>query len=431
MGQLIAGEHALPRLNRLSFTYPNYPDLDPAWLFELALAALYRVGGFAAIVVGKTAIVLAAFVGAYVVARRRGAGPLAATLALAGAALVMRERLVERPHVVSFAGEVMVLAVIARARAPLSGRAVAAFAAGMVLWSNAHAGVFAAVSLLGLASAGVLATDRARALRLAGLAGVAALAAALTPIGPLGLARYLILHVTLPALHTVDEFRAATWRSDAAYFIGLAVTIAVTAVAALRSRRNAASPTPVGLALSAGTTGTTGPCAFLLAHADELAPALGFAILGLVSVRFAADAALILAVWLAVAVGAAPHPPRTARAAVVLGLVAAALGAAGGGGACGGAGVRRVGRPRGHAAKRAALRRAARPARAHVQRLRGRLVSRVRRVSPLPRLRRSAPARLPSRVPPAARAVRRVARRVDGGDGALWRRHRVARVCRA
>ena len=334
VGQLIAGEHALPRLNRLSFTYPNHPELDPAWLFELALAALYRVGGFAAIVVGKTAIVLAAFVGAYVVARRRGAGPLAATLALAGAALVMRERLVERPHVVSFVGEVMVLAVIARARAPLSGRGVAAFAVGMVLWSNAHAGVFAAVSLLGLASAGVLATDRARARRLAVLAGVAVLAASLTPIGPLGLARYLILHVTLPALHTVDEFRAATWRSDASYFIGLAVAVAVTAAAVLRSRRRALSAALVGPPLSAGSNGaagsnrtpvSAGPRAFLLAHANQLAPAVGFAILGLASVRFAADAALILAVWVAVALGAAPRPSRTARVAVALGLVAATL----------------------------------------------------------------------------------------------------------
>ena len=46
--------HALPGRNLYSFTYPDHPDVDTAWLFEVGVAALYARGGFEAIVVAKT-----------------------------------------------------------------------------------------------------------------------------------------------------------------------------------------------------------------------------------------------------------------------------------------------------------------------------------------------------------------------------------------
>ena len=95
VGEEILRTGALPRKNLFSFTYPDHPDLDPAWLFNAGAAALYRLGGFPAVVIGKTVLVLAVFAGAYLVCRRRGASPVAAALALAAAAFVMRERLVE------------------------------------------------------------------------------------------------------------------------------------------------------------------------------------------------------------------------------------------------------------------------------------------------------------------------------------------------
>src|SRR5688500_13912526 len=112
VGEEILRTHAIPGKNFFSFTYPEHPDLDRAWLFDVAAAALYRLGGFPAVVRGKTAVVMAVFAGAYHACRRRGAGPVAAALALAAAAFVMRERLVERPHLFSLAGEVAVLAAL-------------------------------------------------------------------------------------------------------------------------------------------------------------------------------------------------------------------------------------------------------------------------------------------------------------------------------
>src|SRR5450755_1257194 len=107
-GRQILARHGLPGRNLYSFTYPDHPDLDTSWLFEVGAAALHARGGFGALVLAKTALVVATFAGAFAVCRRRGAGPVAAAVALAAAAFATRDRFVERPHLFSLAGVVLV-----------------------------------------------------------------------------------------------------------------------------------------------------------------------------------------------------------------------------------------------------------------------------------------------------------------------------------
>ena len=106
--RLASGDEVLRRgslfhRNLFSFTYPDHPYLDSAWLFDLGAAVLYRAGGFPALVIGKTALVLAAFLGAFTLALRRGASGPAAAIVMAIAALLVQPRMVERPHLFSFA----------------------------------------------------------------------------------------------------------------------------------------------------------------------------------------------------------------------------------------------------------------------------------------------------------------------------------------
>ena len=72
VGEEILRSGAIPRHNLFSFTFRDHPHLDPAWLFDVGVAALHRAGGFPAVVVGKTVVVVAVFAGAYLVCRRRG-----------------------------------------------------------------------------------------------------------------------------------------------------------------------------------------------------------------------------------------------------------------------------------------------------------------------------------------------------------------------
>jgi hypothetical protein len=238
--RLAAGTEVLRRgrpfhENLFSFTFPQQPYLDSAWLFDVGAALLHRAGGFAALVVAKTAVLLAVFLGAWHVARRRGAHALIALGVLGAAAFLVAPRMVERPHLFSFAGEIALLAILQAAAA----RPRRLFLAPVLVaaWANLHAGAFVAPLILGAATAGTI-VDRWRARRdddsaPAGASpaqlGAAALASAgallLTPVG-IGIFRYLAFHVGIEQLHPVDEFRAPDLTSDAPLVAGGIVTAA-------------------------------------------------------------------------------------------------------------------------------------------------------------------------------------------------------------
>jgi tetratricopeptide (TPR) repeat protein len=296
--QFLRSGHLVHR-NLFSFTFPDAPYLDSAWLFDAGAAVVFRLGGFPGVVMGKTILVLALAVFAYRLCRRRGVSSVVAALALALAFLCMRERLVERPHVFSLLGEVAVLALL-----PLveSGNRRAWLLLPLVaLWANLHAGAFLAAILLALAGAGVL-LDRAgprAALRFALAALLAAAALLATPVGP-GIFRYLAFHVAIFAIHPVDEFRAVTWRSDAGFIFFALGSLAVLAL----SRRGSWK---------------------------ERLPAFGFLALAAGHVRFTADATIVMAV---VAAPALEHlasrfvarRPRALAAGLLAGLALATLG---------------------------------------------------------------------------------------------------------
>lgn len=310
VGQEILAHGRLMGRNLFSFTAPLHPDLDLAWGFEVVAALLFRMGGFPAIVVGKTLVILGAFALVFWACRRAGAGTLATTLALACAALVMRERFVERPHIVSFVGEALVLIALGEIRRRWSAARVIGFGVAMVVWANAHAGTFAGALMLFAAALGALPFDRARARRAFGLGALVVMAAFATPAGT-GIVRYLALHLTLPSLHPIDEFRAATWRSDCLFFVWIAAM--ALAVAA----------TTVGLTSQAQRRQELGELM------PSVMPVLAMTILGLGSVRFSADAALVGAPLLAIRltrVFESRRPGRTGAPGRLAGLgVAAAL----------------------------------------------------------------------------------------------------------
>jgi hypothetical protein len=274
-GREILARHALPSHNLFSFTAPGYPDLDASWLFEVGAALIFRRGGFPGLVVAKSAVVVAIAAAAFTLCRRRGAGPVSSALAVAAALWAMQERLVERPHIFSFAGEVGLLLALERIeRGPGIACPVVALLAGIVVWANLHAGVFAAPLLLALFALGAV-IDRRRPPAAIAAALVLASAGAMlaTPLGA-GIFRYLSLHLTIPRLHAVDEFRAVSAQSD-----GPLIAYAFTTAVAL-------------------------PLAWRGGGMRRLLPVIGLGALAAQSVRFGADFALAAAPLLAVAASA-------------------------------------------------------------------------------------------------------------------------------
>lgn len=283
VGREILAHHGLLGRNLLSFTYPDYPDLDAAWLFEVAAAGLYGRFGFGGVVVAKAVVLLSTIATLYWVARRAGAGRAASAAMLGAAAAVANERFVERPHVLSFLGEAFVLSAITALLAPVgppraSRRVLLVLVSlwvGVALWANFHAGVFVAPIILIAAAIGAALDGEGAAARRLAVGGIgAALATLATPLG-VGLYRYLALHPAITAVHPVDEFRRPDWTSDAPLFVYVAAVSALW-LAATSLRR--AAPKWTGLAVVAP----------LLAIAGR-------------SVRFGADLVLVLAPFGAVA----------------------------------------------------------------------------------------------------------------------------------
>jgi tetratricopeptide (TPR) repeat protein len=292
LGDLIVATRHIPFRNLFSFTYPDHPDPDLAWAFQVAVSLAYRAGGFAAIVVGKTLLVVAATALLWGACRRRGAAALPTALALVMAIETARPRLVERPHLVTFVG----LGAIALLLSGIESRARWWwFPVLTLVWAQFHAGVFFCPLLLagfvvGAAVDGVALPWRNVALAL----GLTVAATFATPAGTM-LPRYLLWHTGLGATRAIDEFRRADAWNDPWFFALLASALAA---AVARGRRELRHILPVVLA----------------------------AALALRSVRFVAEWAFVAAPLVADGLARliAAHAPRLGRPRAA-GVVALAL----------------------------------------------------------------------------------------------------------
>lgn len=292
IGDLILDEGRIPFRNLFSYTFPDAPDLDLSWAFQVLVSLLFRAGGFPALVALKVACVTAAVALAHRAARRAGAGALPAALAAVACALAMQQRIVERPHLVTFVGLgalSLLLVEIERGRE----RLLWAIPPLVLVWANFHAGVFLAgvVLLTWTIGARLDGVPRPRwRLPVLALSGAAFFA---TPAGAL-LPRYLLWHTGLGAVRDIEEFRRADpW--DDPWFFTLAAACVVTLLLLGRNAR-------------------------LFRRA---LPALVVALLAWRSVRFAAEAALLLLPAVAVGASHLLGTPRRARGTSA--LAAAAL----------------------------------------------------------------------------------------------------------
>ncbi|MES1208372.1 MAG: hypothetical protein ABUS79_20740 [Pseudomonadota bacterium] len=227
LGEIILARHAVPRTNLLSFTYPDFRDVNLAWLFQIILVLAYRAGGIAGTVVLKTAFVLATWTLLFRVALRRGAHPAAAAAALALAAWAAEPRFVERPHLVTFLGLGVLLLATARAEAGRP-RLLWALIPLAFVWANGNSCFFLAPAVLGLYALGARldgrAADAARAAWVA-LALVPFIFATPSGVHALG---YIANHWRMPSLRPLQEYRTATWPVDGPFvFVAAGLTLAL------------------------------------------------------------------------------------------------------------------------------------------------------------------------------------------------------------
>jgi hypothetical protein len=305
LGEIVLATHDVPRTNLLSFTAPDVPDPNLAWLFQIVLALAHRAGGVAGTVVLKTAFVVATFVVLFRVALRRGAHPAMAAAALALAAWAAEPRFVERPHLVTFLGLALTLLALERAEAG-HPRALALLVPAGLVWANANSCFFLAPALLLLYSAGARLDGRRVDARRAALVALALAPLVLATPSGTGALGYIANHFRMPSLRPLQEYRAARWPLDGPFFM-----LAAAAV--------------VGFALAPGPR----PWRHLL-------PALALGLLGARRIRFVAELALVagplvaasatrLGAALAARASGAPAARALGTAAVAAALLVATL----------------------------------------------------------------------------------------------------------
>jgi hypothetical protein len=260
LGELVLAGGTVPRTNLLSFTFPDFRDVNLAWLFQIVLALSHRAGGIAGTVLLKTGFVLATFVLLFRVALRRGAHPAAAAAALALCAWAAEPRFVERPHLCTFLGLAFVLLALERAEAGRPRALWALVPLGLV-WANANSCFFLAPVVLLLYAAGAWMDKGKTDARRAALLALCLLPLVLATPSGTGALSYIANHWRMPWVRPLQEYRVAEWPLDGPFFLAAGGVVLAAALPGRRLR-------------------------------DAL-PALALAALGSRRIRFAAEAALL------------------------------------------------------------------------------------------------------------------------------------------
>ncbi len=153
-GRWIVNEGSVPSTDTLSFTVPDHAWTNLQWLYDVCLYALYSVGGETALVVAAAAgFTIAIWLCLRVALLKLGEVP-AALLTLWGV-LVLEERFIIRPEMVSFPLLALTIWLLVTAGRD-SGRRLWMLAPLMVVWVNSHSLFVIGMAAIGGVTVGVL-----------------------------------------------------------------------------------------------------------------------------------------------------------------------------------------------------------------------------------------------------------------------------------
>jgi hypothetical protein len=237
-GTLMFHSHRLLRTDPFSFTAGGMPWLNQQWGAELAFAAIYRVGGWALLVVTRALLAALIFLLVFLACRARGAKrKLAAGLAIASFSVSL-PGMILRPQLLGLLFFALTVWIIsARDRFP---RRLLLIPAIVVVWSNVHGSFFLGPALLALAWVEDRSGRSPHPNQTLGVAAVAALAANLNPFGIRVWGYALGIPTNNVISRTIIEWQPPSLRTEAGLLFFLSVAAAIVVLA--RQRRPAPWP---------------------------------------------------------------------------------------------------------------------------------------------------------------------------------------------
>ncbi|MEO6239135.1 MAG: hypothetical protein ABIQ52_19240 [Vicinamibacterales bacterium] len=210
----------LVRTNLFSFAYRDYPQAYTSWLFDLGSYLLWTRIGSAAVQAAQAAVIAATLAIIAAACRVRASLPAAVAVCLFGW-IILEPRAIPRPHLLSFLGIAICVALIERARAAGSWRPLRWAPLVVGVWSNVHVECVFGVATLTLFAAGEWLRPRDLSRRQAAVAmAIASAALAATMANPYGagLLRYLIENISVPQILRIAELQPPYWPNYRAFF---------------------------------------------------------------------------------------------------------------------------------------------------------------------------------------------------------------------
>lgn len=247
VGEYMLSSGSLLREDVFSYTLAGAPFVPKEWLAEILIAASYRLAGLAGIVVLHGTVIGLSFAILLRLLLARGHGALLASAITALALGVSAFHWLARPHVFTFLGTAIFVAILdGWYSGRVSRRWLWALPAVMVVWVNLHSGFLIGLLLvwiyLGSDGFKLAATNQSAgspvAARFRALVAVGAATAAITLVNPGGLV--LLDHIASFFQKSLIIDRTAEWmspdfhRAEFRWFLGMLVA---TLVAAAWSRR--------------------------------------------------------------------------------------------------------------------------------------------------------------------------------------------------
>jgi len=263
-GEMILGGHGLPRADVFSYTALGAPFYDHEWLSDLVFAALYAVGGSAALVMLKL-LACATMLGAILDASRtleerltpgERAHPLVVAAVLIAALAVIAPGATFRPQLFTMLFLAVEVAVLLRGDRRLrAGATLPLELAGLPLlllvWANLHGGFLVGLGLVGIYGAATIGEALLARLRghrgafttrqLGALAAVCVLAVAAPIVNPYGVELYRYLRNTLDMHDEISEWHPVVLLSAEFFRFKLLCVAVASAIAVLWKRRRAAA----------------------------------------------------------------------------------------------------------------------------------------------------------------------------------------------
>jgi hypothetical protein len=189
LGRIITTELAVPHVNRLTYTHPDFPFVDHHWLSEVWLYALHHVVGLNGLIVWE-AVTMTAALGIALLTVPPSAGLGAYWLAGILAAVILGYRADLRPELFTFVGVALYGWLFERLRRSDDRRLRLAVLLVGLLWANLHIYFIFGIGMAGAFLLERWWADRSRAARWREAAWFGALVL-VSCIGPNGIAGLL------------------------------------------------------------------------------------------------------------------------------------------------------------------------------------------------------------------------------------------------